>query len=482
MLHPVEMYGTTVGNASEEAVSLPSQHCRTSKKEFREGSRALRSASRLLKSIQDRIDDGPCRSRNFAVLLIDVDSFRRVGDGLGMAASNEVLAAVGKRLHQTVRHVEGSAIARWNGDRFVILVDDIESEEDALTYAGFLSYLIKRPMGYEGHAVSLTACVGVSFGKGGTYDRATQAVEDAGVALNRAKAKGKGEWAIYTESMRREATTRFHLESALRLALERSEFQLHYQPKVSLENAGVSGFEALLRWNHPDLGMVSPGEFIPLAEELGLIADIGRWTVSEATRQLGIWRSAGIVAHDVTIAINVSTQQLKSKDLLDTLRAEINLNALAPTSVALEITESALLEQRADIIALLREVRDMGIGLDLDDFGTGYSSLSYLHRFPFRSIKIDQSFVRRMGKDAQSARLVAAIVGLAQSLDLTVIAEGVETVQQARMLRAMGCPVAQGYLFCRPLSAAEIGQVLTASVGMGGSKWRYSEHGAGSRA
>lgn len=281
-------------------------------------------------------------------------------------------------------------------------------------------------------------------------------LEDADVAMYRAKLNGKAQKATFSQEMRDEAKARFELEHDLRNAVLHEHFELYYQPKIRLTGGEIKGFEALIRWRHPSRGMISPASFIPLAEEIGVIAEIGRWVTRTAIRQLASWRSQGLVSSEATMAVNVSPRQFTQGDLLEYFKQELQAAAVPSRCLVLEITESILMENSPFTLALLDSAAEAGMGLDLDDFGTGYSSLSYLHRFPFRSVKIDQAFIRRLGDGSDSASIVASIIALATSLRVGVIAEGIETEAQAQHLRQLGCPIGQGYLFCPPRPAEEL--------------------------
>jgi diguanylate cyclase (GGDEF)-like protein len=410
----------------------------------------------LLRNLKNRIDRQKEEPRSYALFIVGIDSFHRVSDSLGHRLANDILDEIGRRLNDTLRNTEDSFVCHLVGDEFALLVGDLGSAEDAVMYAGLIGFLLTQPMNCGRHKVRIVANVGVSFGGASRYHSAPQMLERAEVALHHAQSAGIGQCSLFSQKMRAEALARLRLESDLRIALQERQFQLYYQPKIWLDTGRVKGFEALIRWRHPEMGMISPQVFIPIAEEIGLISEIGRWVARQAIQQLAAWRNAGIVDSKATMAINVSTQQFYGSDLLEFLIRELRALDLPPRCLAVEITESLIVEDAPCALALLENLVDIGIGLDLDDFGTGYSSLSYLHRFPFRSIKIDQSFIRQMCTDPKSMQLVAAIIGLARSLEMGVIAEGVETEMQLDKLREMGCAAAQGYLFSPPLSPLDL--------------------------
>jgi diguanylate cyclase (GGDEF)-like protein/PAS domain S-box-containing protein len=425
----------------------------------------LHNRTSLILQLQWRIDRQSEHARNFGLLFLDIDSFKRVNDSLGHLKGDALLVEVAGRLEQTVSTHPGSIVSRLGGDEFVVLLGDVESEEDVLTYAAALGYLLETPINCHGQEVFISASIGVAFGLRGRYTEATQMLEDADVAMYRAKINGKAQSATFSQEMREKAIARLELEHDLRVALQARQFELYYQPKVRLASGQVKGFEALIRWRHPQRGMISPGLFIQIAEEIGLINEIGRWVASEAIQQLATWRRTGAVTPETTMAVNISTKQFMQSDLRAFLIAKLDEHGIPPECLALEITESIMVGDVEAANVLLGDLAAAGIGLDLDDFGTGYSSLSYLHRFPFRSVKIDQSFVRRMSVDPESVSLVASIIGLAASLNMGVIAEGIETEAQAQTLRDMGCPVGQGYLFSPPRPPGEIENFLKTRKG-----------------
>jgi EAL domain-containing protein (putative c-di-GMP-specific phosphodiesterase class I) len=281
-------------------------------------------------------------------------------------------------------------------------------------------------------------------------------LEDAEVARTYAKASGNGKFAIFADAMRERTKDRMKLEEDLRLVLQRKQLILHYQPKVLLTTGETVGFEALVRWLHPERGMISPADFIPCAEESGLIVEMDRWTMREAVRQLKTWRDAGLVSSHVTMAVNLSAQQFEDDTLVEVVRNVLKEEDLPPTCLALELTESALVRNSGRAKEMLTQLRQLGVGLDLDDFGTGFSSLSYLHRFPFHTLKIDQSFVRDLHSSQESRAIAQSILQLGLSLNMDVVAEGIETTEQAKILMKLGCLYGQGYLYSRPISPLEI--------------------------
>ena len=423
----------------------------------------LHNRNSLIEHLQWRIDRQADHRRSFGLLFVDLDNFKRVNDSLGRSRGDAVLVEVARRLEQTVQtggSSAGSLVARLDGDEFVVLVDDVAAAEDVVTYAAMIEYLSAEEIDCDGQCVFVTASVGVVFGGSADYSRAEQVIEDADVAMYRAKLHGRAQKAVFSEGMREESRARLQLESELRRAVENRELELWYQPRVRLTNGHITGFEALCRWRSPSRGLVQPADFIRIAEDTGLITEIGRWVAAEAIAQLAAWRRRGLVSAATTMAVNVSPRQFREPDLLAFLRAQLAIFGIPPAAFVVEVTESLLLEDSAASHEILEAIVESGMGLDLDDFGTGYSSLSYLNRFPFRNVKIDRSFVGRMTSDPESVKLVSSIVSLAGSLHMGTIAEGVENEKQARELREMGCQFGQGYLFSPPRPCQEVERYL----------------------
>lgn len=419
----------------------------------------LHNRASLLEHLQWRIDRSAEHRRSYGLLFIDLDGFKRINDSLGHQRGDSLLVEIARRLDLTVAS-SGSLACRLGGDEFVIMIDDVEAAEDALTFASLLETLLCEPVKCAGHEVFVSASIGVVFGGSSDYTHAEQVLEDADLAMYRAKLHGKSQNILFSDTMRAEARERLQLEGELRHALENNELEVWYQPKVRMGTRQLKGFEALCRWRNPRRGLVSPAEFIPLAEEIGVISEIGRWVASQAISQSAQWRTRGLVSTAATMAVNVSARQFKEPDLLQFFQAHLDACHLPAACFIVEVTESVLVEDSAASRRLLDSIVGAGIGLDLDDFGTGYSSLSYLHRFPFRSVKIDRSFIGRMRTDPESVALVASIVALAHSMKMNTIAEGVEDEIQAAHLCGMGCHAAQGYLYSPPKPAGELEQYL----------------------
>jgi diguanylate cyclase (GGDEF)-like protein/PAS domain S-box-containing protein len=421
----------------------------------------LHNRESLLERIEQMSFDRP--GSGFALLFVDLDDFKRINESFGQSVGDIVLIEVANRLKQTSPETDGNMVARIAGDEFVILMAQAKDVTATENYASFLQMILKEPIRYDSQELSVSASIGIAFG-GLSSSSPKSILEDADVAMYQAKAGGKAKFAIFTEVMREQTKQRLELEADLRQAILKDQLILYYQPKVILATGEVMGFEALARWIHPDRGMISPSDFIPCAEDSGLILEIGRWTMREATHQLNLWRSAGLVSSTVSMSVNLSTRQFEDKTLLAQVRHDLQHSELPPECLTLEITESALIGNDIAAKEILTELREIGVGLDLDDFGTGFSSLSYLHRFPFHSIKIDQSFVLDLERSQESWAITRSILQLGASLNMSVIAEGVETMGQAAILVKLGCVYGQGYFYSRPIPPQDIELMLQTSA------------------
>jgi EAL domain-containing protein (putative c-di-GMP-specific phosphodiesterase class I) len=318
---------------------------------------------------------------------------------------------------------------------------------------------VTQPFNIGGHEVFTTASIGIALSTTG-YERAEDLLRDADTAMYRAKLLGKKRHIVFDREMHDRAMELLQIETDLRRAITRKEFFVNYQPIVSLETGKVSSFEALVRWRHPERGLVGPSEFIPVAEETGLIIPLGQWVLNEACRQVREWQKLHLADEHVTISVNLSSRQFSQADLIEQVSSALRESGLRPGCLKLEITESMVMENIDTAIDMLMQLRGLGVGLSIDDFGTGYSSLSYLHRFPIDTLKIDRSFVTQMTDNTENAEIVRTIVTLARSLDMDVIAEGVETREQLRQLSALGCDYGQGYLFSRPVGPSQALELL----------------------
>lgn len=403
----------------------------------------------------------------FAVMFLDLDRFKVVNDSLGHARGDLLLRTISQRLAESLRTNDAvarngtSTAARLGGDEFIILLEPVRALEDVIRVAERLQSVLGEPYNLDGHEVLTGVSIGITTSDT-PYADAESILRDADIAMYRAKAGGKGRHVIFDQKMHDQAMLRLTAEADLRRAVERRELFVEYQPIVSLQSGGIVGFESLVRWNHPQRGRISPLDFIPLAEETGLIVPLGAWVLEEACRQLAQWRSRLPQSRNLHVAVNVSRRQLVSNALIPTIRSLLSELNLPSNALELEITESVVMEEAESAVAVLQQLREMGIGLKMDDFGTGYSSLSCVHRFALSGLKIDRSFVLNMDADPNHRAVVKAIVALGQALQLTLVAEGVESAEHARTLREMGCELAQGYYFAKPLSAMDAEKYLAA--------------------
>jgi len=387
----------------------------------------------------------------FSVLFLDVDRFKDVNDSLGHLKGDLLLTAIARRLETCVR--PGDTVARLGGDEFTILLDDMRDAADAVQVADRILDQMGKPFLLEGNEVFATVSIGIA--PGADYDKPDDLLRDADTAMYRAKERGKNCYEVFDSAMHSRAVARLQLETDLRKAIERKEFRVYYQPIVSLLTNSLVGFEALVRWQHPQRGLVPPAEFLPLAEETGLILLIDFAVLREAARQTRIWQTRYESAADLRINVNLSTKQFSQPGLVDRVKEVLSQTGLDGRHLTLEITESAIMEESKALTDLLDQIRKLDIRLYLDDFGTGYSSLGYLHRFPIHSLKIHSSFVGQLGKEDDPGQLVRTITTLAENMSMGVVAEGVETREQLSMLRELRCHRVQGYYFSRPLSAVD---------------------------
>jgi diguanylate cyclase (GGDEF)-like protein/PAS domain S-box-containing protein len=397
----------------------------------------------------------------FAVLFLDIDRFKVINDSLGHMIGDQLLMSVARRLERCLR--AGDIVARLGGDEFTILLDGIKDLNDVTNLANRINAALTKTFNIGGKEVYSTVSIGIALSNS-TCKEPEQLIRDADIAMYRAKASGKARYAIFDESMYTQAAQLLQLEMDLRRAIERQEFQVYYQPIVSLETYKINGFEALLRWQHPELGFVSPERFIPLAEETGMIVPIGYWVLREACRQMRTWQLRSATNPPLTISVNISSKQFSHPHLIEQIRQILQDTGLEGSSLKLEITETVLMENSDSATAMLLQLRQMGIQLHIDDFGIGYSSLSYLHRFPSSALKIDRSFVSNIGANGENLEIVQAIISLAHSLNIDVIAEGLETMEQLRQLQIKQCQHAQGYIFSQPLDSKSVDTLIASNL------------------
>lgn len=397
--------------------------------------------------------------KQVAVLFLDLDGFKHINDSLGHSVGDRLLQSISKRLVDCGRAAD--TVSRQGGDEFVVLLSEVQRSEDAAIAASRMLTAVAEAHVVDEHELHVTASIGVSVFPDDGED-AESLIKNADTAMYQAKENGRQNYQYFRPAMNARAVERQAIEQGLRRALERNELSLHYQPKVDFKTGTIAGAEALLRWTHSTRGAVSPAQFIPVAEECGLIVPIGRWVLRSACEQARAWVKAGLPA--ATMAVNVSAKEFRGESFLKQLREILEETGLDPSSLELELTESALMKHAESAASILATLRGSGVQVAVDDFGTGYSSLSYLRKFPIDALKIDQSFVGRIGADADDASIVTAVIGMAKSLKLRVVAEGVETLEQSIFLQAHACDEAQGYYFGRPVPAEQFAQLLRTGI------------------
>ncbi|HEV2362097.1 MAG TPA: EAL domain-containing protein, partial [Acidimicrobiales bacterium] len=427
----------------------------------------------------DRVDQALRRSarreggRPVVVLTLDLDGFNTINDSLGRDAGDVVLQVMSQRLLESVR--SGDTVARLEGDKYAVLCESVGDEEGARALAVRFGEVIRRPVDLPDRSVVLTSCIGIalspppvagSASDGPTMEgdasatAATTLLRDAVTALHRAKERGRANVETFDEGVRVRALTRLEWESDLRSAIEREEFLLHYQPTIAVDDGGIVGVEALVRWRRRDGRLVAPAEFIPLAEQTGMVSAIDAWVLREACRQVAAWSRRSRPGRPLELSVNISGRHLADPELIAHVESALNRSGLSPHLLTLEMTESVLMTDDPATHGMLRSLKALGVRLGVDDFGTGYSSLLYLRQFPFDVIKIDRSFVSGLGTDAEDGAIVEGVIGLAHALGLPATAEGVESAVQLDKLRSLGCDLAQGFLVGRPAPAEELAAIL----------------------
>lgn len=410
----------------------------------------------------DRLGRSLSRARRhedyrFAVVFFDLDRVKLINDSLGHVAGDRLLVTIARRLGDGLR--AGDTAARIGGDEFAVLIDDLGDPADAIRVVTRLQEAVHAPLTVGGEELFATASVGIAFYTP-RYERPEEMLRDADTAMYAAKAAGGARYQIFDHGMHERAVARLQVESALRRAVEREELRAFYQPVIDLRSGRLVGFEALLRWIHPERGMVSPADFIPVAEETGLIHGLGRWVMRAACAQMREWTESHPTAEPLSISVNVSGRQLAESDLVAHVVEVLDETRLDPRQLKLEITESALMQDPAAASERLSALRSLGVGVSVDDFGTGYSSLAYLHRLPLTTLKIDRTFVWAMGSGERETKICQSVVGLAHHLGLSVVAEGIETPEQRDLLRNLDCEFGQGFLFAKPLEASAAAELV----------------------
>ena len=402
---------------------------------------------------------GRRNSKKVAVLFLDLDGFKHINDSLGHPTGDKVLQSVAKRLVDCVRFSD--TVSRQGGDEFVVLLSEVAQAEDAAISARRMLHAVAETHSIDKHDLHVTTSIGVSVYPDDGPDSETL-IKNADTAMYQAKENGRQSYQFFKSDMNIRAVERQSIEENLRRALERNEFTLHYQPKVNLNTGEITGAEALIRWKHPTEGLVSPARFIPVAEDCGLILPISNWVLREACKQAREWMVAGL--HSISVAVNISALELRDESFLERVFAILAETCLDPRLLELELTESVLMKHPDSATSILKNLRAAGVRVAVDDFGTGYSSLSYLRKFPADAIKIDQSFIRQMSATPGETSIVTAIIRMGQSLNLRVIAEGVETQTELEFLQSQHCDEAQGYYFSRPVSPQQFASLLETGI------------------
>ena len=404
----------------------------------------------------DRVNRALARSRLrqsplMAILFIDLDRFKAVNDHLGYSIGNQLLREMGERLKANIRPED--TVARLGGDEFAVLLEEVTACSVAIEVAERLRHTITQPFHLQQQELHIEASIGIAFGTTG-YLHPEDWLRDANTAMYQIKDTPDVGWQVFDSSLQVQQDQRLQIEMDLRQAIPNGELLLHYQPIVAIHTQDVIGFEALVRWQHPEQGLLMPGDFISLAETTGLIIPLGWWVLREACRQMQVWTLEIPATRQLTISVNMSSKQFSQKFLVEKLQQVLQETGFSPTRLTLEITESVLIDHSESIISTLKQLQEIGIKLSIDDFGTGYSSLSYLHRFPFDTIKIDRSFIENADQDFEKLEILQSVVRLAWNLGLDVVAEGVETQKHYAQLKALRCESGQGFLFARPLPPA----------------------------
>lgn len=412
----------------------------------------------LLDHLQNAISKAANQpERKFALLFLDLNLFKIINDSLGHVEGDNLLILLARRLETCVR--QGDVISRFGGDEFTILIDNIRSSDEVIQVVRRIQDCLETPFSLNGNEVFVNTSIGIVLSNQ-TYQKPEEILRDADIAMYRAKSSGRSHYEIFTPQMHEQANRRLQMETELRLAMERKEFEVYYQPIVELSTRRITGFESLIRWIHPARGIISPADFIPLAEQNGLIIPIGEWILRESCRQLREWQQSDPLNSELNISVNLSCKQFEQENLIETVAAIIKETNIDPQNLRLEITESELVSNSTNPFETLNQLRDLGVKISIDDFGTGYSNLSYLHQLPINHLKIDRSFIKQINESQENLEIVRTILTLAQNLNFSVIAEGIETELQSEMLQELNCQIGQGYLFSKPVNALTAGKLL----------------------
>ena len=393
----------------------------------------------------------------FSVLFLDCDRFKIVNESLGHFVGDQLLVAIAQRLKQHLR--QSDTLARLGGDEFAILLTHAIDQDSTIQFAEEILAAFIEPFTLQDHQVFINVSIGIAFGKT-DYNKPEHLLRDADTAMYHAKAAGKAQYRIFEATMYRAALQLLQIETDLRRAIRQQEFSLNYQPIVALDSGKIAGLEALIRWNHPDRGFIPPSSFIPVAEETGLIADIGTWVLREACHQIRNWQKQGVIDPDFSVSVNLSARQFAQNNLMEQITHILAEADLSPSCLKLEVTESAIMDNPKSAADILAKLRQQQIQLSMDDFGTGYSSLSYLQSFPMDYLKIDRSFVMSLDGTEAQLGLIPIIVKIAQTMNMQVVAEGIETLEQLAQLRSLNCDFGQGYFFSKPLTAEKVVELI----------------------
>jgi len=396
---------------------------------------------------------------DFAVFFLDIDRFKVINDGLGHFVGDQLLVLFSQRLKKSVRSID--TVARFGGDEFAVLVDDAATADDVSELASRIKDEMQPHFSVFGHDIFASVSIGIVLSSRGDYSHPHELMRDADIAMYYAKSRGKSCHAIFDSAMHAEATTLHQLETELRRAVENNEFTLYYQPIISMENNRIIGFEALVRWQHPERGIIPPLDFMTAAEETGLILPIGQWVIREACRQMRQWQEQFPEYKTLTVSANVSSKVFSQPDFYEVIENILLDTGLEASRLRLEIVERMLIENPEPAAALLKRLKDLKVQFDIDDFGTGYSALNYLRQFPINGLKIDRSFIEALASDKNNAEIVKTIIALAHALNLDVIAEGIETTEQLEIFRTMKGEYAQGFFIFRPMDGKAVEALLT---------------------
>jgi len=449
----------TIEQQTDEINRFPRRLDQLARQAFRDSLTSLPNRALFMDRLAHALTRTERRGEQLAVLFLDLDRFKVVNDSLGHGVGDQLLIGVSQRLAACLRPED--TIARLGGDEFAILLEDVKDERGPTSAADRLTGELQQPFVVEGREVVITVSIGIAMS---TARRMTpeDILRDADLAMYHAKGKGKARYEVFDKSMNAPAQERMDLELDLRNAVARGEFVLHYQPVVELPTGRITEVEALVRWKHPQRGLLFPADFVGLSEETGLIVPLGRWVLHEACRQTRQWQLAA-PAMKLAISVNLSARQLQQPGLVEEIDAVLRETRLDPSALRLEITETVVMHDAPTTLAKLEALKALGVQLAIDDFGTGYSSLGYLKRFPVDTLKIDRSFVKGIGRDVEDSAIVRAVITVAKSLGLSVTAEGIETADQLDQLRTLGCDHGQGYFFAKPMTSDRVPALLVAT-------------------